>query len=249
MSFKYYYCCLLPFPKTLRIWGILHFAFYLSGLFSVFVAACVSWAPWARNIPYTSASVQSNHRRSSFLLHGSSCCWISCATFPLFTHGSILHSLIVRWNERTLRWKASRSSSMNVFFRSVLWRGRSALAGSAAVAGWSCADFLSSSGEEFHEDTGRICNCEAAVTSFPSAALQTRSELISKEQKQLSSTGNKQLPTFDLNKSYKLLSLLGKGAYGEVFHAKRKSDGMSVAPGTQWVSFRFFPQKRSWNDV
>ena len=118
---------------------------------------------------------------------------------------------------------------MNVFFRSVLWRGRSVLAGSAAVAGWSCAGFLSSSGEEFHDDNGRVCNCEAAVTSFPSAALQTRSELISKEQKQLSSTGNKQLPAFDLNKSYKLLSLLGKGAYGEVFHAKRKSDGKSVA--------------------
>lgn len=125
--------------------------------------------------------------------------------------------------------KGTKNLAMNVFFRSVLWRGRSALATSAAVAGWSCADFLSSSGEEFHHDTGIICNCEAAVTSFPSAALQTRSELISKEQNQLSSTGNKQLPTFDLNKSYKLLSLLGKGAYGEVFHAKRKSDGKSVA--------------------
>ena len=71
-------------------------------------------------------------------------------------------------------------------------------------------------------------HCEAAVAIStvlppPAAELQTRGERLT--QQKSSSTAK----AFDLKHAYDIIRVVGEGAYGLVYHARRKSDGRDVA--------------------
>lgn len=71
------------------------------------------------------------------------------------------------------------------------------------------------------------CHCEAAAVLHDQShnQLQTRGELLTQQKKQPSDN----VPSFDLDRHYDILSVLGEGSYGMVYRAKRKSDGRLVA--------------------
>lgn len=71
-----------------------------------------------------------------------------------------------------------------------------------------------------------MCHCEAiAISTPPAAELQTRGERLTQQK----SSSTAKAPVFDLKQTYNIIRVVGEGAYGLVYHARRKSDGRDVA--------------------